>query len=188
MSGSAFDLTGSRLQNATRVNQAAEDADVIDWAKADDFILCAMVEALGHSGASGDLQLRWRNVTDSGSFVALSGSGELTWSADTDLVNGNGVTAGEQVCTPVGGTNGATGAEREGENTVNLGLLQDSYAENQWAVDASGGLDGKQYEFEIFDATEGAAVGTCLADITTFIEITGNPPAYMHHLKQMGNN
>lgn len=167
MSGSGFDLTGSRLQNATRVNQANEDADVADWAKADDFIVCAMVEALGHGGTSGTLQLRWRNVTDSGSFIVLSGSGELTWSGTTDLANGNAVASGEEVCTPVGGSSLVDGVEREGANDVSTTLAQNEYAEHQWAIDASGGLDGKQYEFEIYDATAGAAVGTCLADITT---------------------
>ncbi|KKL99136.1 hypothetical protein LCGC14_1817490, partial [marine sediment metagenome] len=111
MSGSDFDLTGSRLQNATRVSQANEDADVVDWVKDDAFILCAMVEALGHSGASGTLQLRWRNVTDSGSFIVLSLSGELTFGL-TDLVNGNAVVSGEEVCTPVSGSTLVDGVGR----------------------------------------------------------------------------
>ena len=180
MSGSDFDLTGSRLQNATRVSQANEDADVVDWVKDDAFILCAMVEALGHSGASGTLQLRWRNVTDSGSFIVLSLSGELTFGL-TDLVNGNAVVSGEEVCTPVSGSTLVDGVEREFANDVSTTLAQNEYAENQWGVGTSGVLGGKQYEFEIYDATAGAAVGTCLAQITTAVsgdvEILANTDA-----------
>lgn len=172
MAGSAFDLTGSRLQNATRVNQANEDADVIDWPKANDFILCAMVETTAHGGTSGTLQLRWRNVTDSGSFAALSGTGELTWSGTTNLANGNAVASGEEVCTGSVATL-VDGVEREGANDVSTTINQNEKTENQWAIDGSGGIDGKQYEFEIFDATAGATLGTCLAQITTFIEVTG---------------
>jgi hypothetical protein len=168
---SDFDLSGSRLQNATRVNQAAEDADVVDWPKANDFILCAMVEAVGVGGASGTLELRWRNVTDSGSFVALSGSGELTWSATTDLVNGAAVTVDEQVCTPIAAGTRADGVEREGANDVTPTLPQDYYVAAHWAIDASGGLDGKQYEFEIYDATDASQVGLCLAQITTLAAV-----------------
>lgn len=167
MAGSEFDLTGSRIQNATRVNQAVEDADVTAWPKANDFIVCAMVEALGHSGGSSNLTLRWRNVTDSGSFTNLGASGELTWSGTTDLVNGNAVSSGEEVCTPISGTTLVDGVEREGANVVSTTISQNEYIEHQWAVDASGALDGKQYEFEINDSTAGALVGTCLADITT---------------------
>lgn len=164
---SAFNLSGSRLQNATRVNQAAEDADVTGWAKANDFIICAMVETTAHGGATLTVQLRWRNVTDSGSFAALSGSGELTWSGATDLVNGNTVASGEEVCTPFSSTTRVDGVEREGANDVSTTLAQNEYCEHQFAIDASGGLDGKQYEFEIYDVTSGVAVGTCLAQITT---------------------
>lgn len=166
MAGSDFTLTGSRLQNATRVNQALEDADVTNWDTANDFIFCAMVETTTHGGTSGTLQLRWRNVTDAGSFAALSGTGELTWSGTTDLANGNAVTSGEAVCTPTSGTTYANGVEREGANDVSTTIAQNEYTEHQWAIDASSAGAGDQYEFEIYDATAGASLGTCAAQIT----------------------
>lgn len=167
MGASDFILTGSRIANATRTWQANEDVDVTGWDKANDFIFAAMVETTKHAGASATLQLRWRNVTDAGSFAALSGSGELTWSAATDLVNSNAVASGEEGCTPVSGTTLVDGVEREGANGVATAVSQNEYCEHQWAIDASGGLDSKQYEFEIYDTTAGASLGTCLAQITT---------------------
>lgn len=166
MAGSGFDLTGSRIANATRTWQAVEDADVTNWDKSD-FVFAAMVEAIGHGGATGTLQLRWRNVTDSGAFAVLGNTGELTYNGTTDLVNGNAVSSGESGCTPIDGATWVDGVEREGANDVSTTLAQNEYTEHHWAIDSSGAGDGKQYEFEVYDSTAGAAVGTCLADITT---------------------
>lgn len=186
MAGSAFDLTGSRTQNSTRVNQAVEDADVTNWVLTDDVVYCSMVEAVGHGGASGTLQLRWRNVTDSGTFAALSASGELTWSATTDLANGNAVASGEEVCTPTAGVTRVDGVEREGANDVSTTLAQNEYTEHQWAVEFSGSLNGKQYEFEIYDSTAGASLGTCLAQITTEVGAGPSIPVVINHLRIQG--
>lgn len=167
MAGSALTLTGSRLQNATRVNQAVEDADVTDWAAGDDFIVCTMVEALGHGGADENIGLRWRNVTDSGSFTSLGAGGEFHYNATTDLLNGNAVTSGEAVCTPVDGTTYVDGTEIEGNVPGgNWVVGQDEYSERQWAVDTANALAGKQYEFELYSFTESTSLGTLLAQIT----------------------
>lgn len=180
--GSPFELPGSRIANATRTWQANEDTGVIDWDKANDFIIAAAVESGAHSAAAGTLQLRWRNKTDSGSFAVLSGSGELTWSATTDLVNGNALTSGEAGCTPSASESWDTdnGIEREGANDVATDLANNEWVEHHWAIDCSGAHAGDEYEFEIYDSTEGAAVGTCLATITMAsagIVVTPSPAA-----------
>lgn len=172
MAGSDFVLTGSRIADATFAAsipdwQAAEDADVTDWDTGVDVIFAAMVETTKHGGASANIEIRWRNVTDSGTFAALSASGELTWSGVTDLVNGNAVTSGEAGCTPTSGSTWANGTEREGANSVSTTIAQNEYTEHHWAVDFSNALDSKQYEFEIYDTTAGASLGTCAAQITT---------------------
>jgi len=164
MGGSPFALSGSRIANATRTWQAAEDAGVVDWVKTNDFIFAIAAESGAHAAAVGTLQIRWRNKTDEGSFAVLSGSGELTWSGVTDLVNDNAVTSGEAGCTGTG--TWVDGVEREGANDVTTDLAKAQWTEHQWAVDCSGAHDGDEYEFELYDATEGAAVGTCAATIT----------------------
>lgn len=163
--GSDYTLSGSRIANATRTWQANEDVDVTGWTKANDFIFAAAVESGAHSSATGTLQLRWRDVSDSGSFAALASTGEINWTGATDLADGTAVATGEKGCTS-GLTTYIEGIEREGANDVVKALGTNEWTEHQWAVDGSGADDGHKYEFEIYDVTEGAAVGTCLADIT----------------------
>jgi hypothetical protein len=166
MASSDFELTGSRIANATRTWQANEDTVVTGYSVGDAFIFAAMVEALGHGGGTANLVLRWRNLTDAGAFAELTGSGELNWSATTDLVNGNAVTSGESGCTPGSGTTYDDGVEREGANVVLTDVLQNHYTEHQWAVNTSSALGEKTYEFEIYDNTAGASLGTCAVTIT----------------------
>jgi len=161
-----YDLTGTRIQNATRVNQALEDADVTDWDANDDFILCAMFETVEAGGASSIIQVQWRNVTDAGSFANLGNTGELTYNGVTDLVTSDPVTVGESVCTPISGTTYQNGIEIEGFGTAFKALTQNDYTEHQWAIGASNALANKQYEFRFFDNDNNVAIGTALADIT----------------------
>ena len=72
----------------------------------------------------------------------LSGSGEITWSGATDLVNGNEVTSGEAGCTPDAGSTYVDGVEREGANGVPTLLESGEYTEHQWALDLSGTASG----------------------------------------------
>lgn len=178
MAGSGIDWTGSRIANATRTWQANEDVAVTGWTKEDDFIVGVMNEATGHGGASGSIELYWRNATDGGSFAALGNTGELTYNGTTNLVNGNAVASGEEGCTPTDANTLIDGVEREGANGVSTTYAQNEYSEHHWAVDASGGLDNKTYEFQVYDATAGAtiastgAVSTLLATLTTFAAAT----------------
>lgn len=158
-----FILSGSRIANATRVWQADEYTSVTNWDKANDFIFAIACETPGNHAEAGTLQIRWRNKTDGGSFVALGNTGELTWNGVTDLVNDN-VTTGDRGCT--GSGTWYAGREREGANDVDTDLPKARWTEHHWAIDASSALDGKEYEFELYDNTEGTAVGTCLATIT----------------------
>lgn len=162
----AWILVGGRIANANRVWQAAQDADVTSWNKANDFIVAAMLESSAHAGDSGTIQLQWRNVTDGGSFANLSAAGELTWSAVTDLVNGNAVVHTEEGVTPIQATHD-DGVEREGANDIAVTIaLKTIHEEEQWAVDCNNAHDGDNYEFRLWDATASAAVGTLLCDIT----------------------
>lgn len=159
---------GSRISDAVLAWEAAEDVDVVDWVVGEDFcISVGFGTQAGAQSVSRTLQLRWRNVTDSGSFTALSGSGELTWSADTSLVNGNqlfevpsGLTASQSGFT--------AGIMREGANDwAYTALSADHWSAIMWAVDTDNALGGKEYEFELYNVTDTAQVGVCLASLTT---------------------
>lgn len=164
--GTPFTLSGSRIANASRVWQAAEDSPISNWDKTKDFIVAIASESAAHATADGTLQIYWRNKTDGGSFVPLGNTGELTYNGVTNLVNDNPVTTDEKGCTS-GLATFVDGIEREGANDCVTSLGRDEWTEHQWAIDASNALDGKEYEFQLYDLTEGASVGTCLATLTT---------------------
>ena len=63
--------------------------------------------------------------------------------------------------------------EVENENplqTANLSCAKNNFIETQWCVDMSNAIDGKLYDFELYDATEGASCGTLAANIKTWAE------------------
>jgi len=160
---SPFTLSGSRIGNATRTWQAGEDVDIVDWLKTNDFIFAIAMEAGAHATASGTLQIRWRNKTEEGSFVALGASGEMKHGA-TDLVEGNPLTSGERGCT--GSGTWIDGVEKEGDNDEPIDLGKAQWTELQFSISPADAQHGDEYEFELYDVTEGAAVGVCLATLT----------------------
>jgi len=109
--------------------------------------------------------LRWRNVTDSGSFAEVTSSGEIKWATDSDLINNNAVVSGEDCgansinCTTKGWSHG-DGVEREGANSLSFFFTQDVFYDFHWSIDLSGTDPDDQYEFEIVDdSTDFMALG-----------------------------
>jgi hypothetical protein len=163
-----WELTASRIANATRVDQSgADDGDVIDWDKSADFILATLFET-NKGPLSRAIKLQWRD-TDGGSFADVASTGEISFSADTDLVDGDDVLVGERLCDAGTGA-WQNGLESEGDNILpdsgTYELADDYYTETQWALDCSGAQDGHQYEFQIYDITIGIVRDLCLAQIT----------------------
>jgi hypothetical protein len=149
-------ISGARIANASRVDQSgSDDAPVIDWPKANHFILACHFynEISGKNPSSSNITVEWRNKTQSGSWTQLSGTGELTWTATTDLVNDTALLPASWICSvyDAGYTN-TDGIEREGANLYALDLGPNDESEVQWAINGSGGGDGDEYEFRIYDA------------------------------------
>lgn len=166
MTQKAPDLNASRILNGSRVPQAADDTPVTGWTKSDSFIVAFQLdEKFGPWTAA--YKIRWRNVTDSGSFADLAATGEMKWATDTDLQNGNAVLIGEKACTADPGGTWEDGEEIEGDYlTESIALDDEDYTEIHVAITGADGDDGDQYEFEIYDDSNGAAVGTALASLT----------------------
>jgi hypothetical protein len=122
-------ISGARIANASRVDQSgSDDAPVIDWPKANHFILACHFynEISGKNPSSSNITVEWRNKTQSGSWTQLSGTGELTWTATTDLVNDTALLPASWICSvyDAGYTN-TDGIEREGANLYALDLGPD---------------------------------------------------------------
>jgi len=160
-------LGGSRILNATRVDQSgADDVDVTNWTKANDFILAANIHCDGDPCISTMYDLKWRDVTDDSAFVVINNVGEINWNGATDLVNANDVVIGERACDSQGYT-WIDGEEVEGDyNQMSRQLTNDNETEFHWAIDCSGADDGHQYEFQVYGYSAGGEVGTCGAKIT----------------------
>lgn len=159
--------SGSRIANATRTWQAAEDTAVTGWTVGSPFVFAAAIAAVAKNSAAMSLRLRWRNVTDGGTFAELGSTGELTWGATTDLVNGNAVATGEAGCTGAG--TWVDGTEREGANAITQTILKGTWSEHHFAIDTTNALSNKQYEFELYEANTAAVIATSpfLATLTT---------------------
>jgi DNA-directed RNA polymerase subunit RPC12/RpoP len=159
-------LIANRLLSATRVALANDNTDVADYNKANEFIVAFQIdEEKGPWNAVYILQ--WRNVTDGGSFDTIGTVGEMVWGTATDLVNEAAITT--KACQASGGS-GSTwqnGREVEGDwASLAINLADEAYTEIHFAVDPSGALGGKQYEFQLYDFTNGAAIGTGAAAVT----------------------
>ena len=160
-------LSGSRIANATRVWQAVEDAIITGWDKAADFILATAITEPSKAELSYAYKLQWRNKTDAGTFADVGSTGDITYSAVTDLVDGNAVLTGESGCTGTG--TWQNGLENEEDNLLpdsgTFILLEDHWSELHWALDCSNALDNKEYEFRLL-TTGDVEIGLCLATLT----------------------
>lgn len=172
--GPVYSVSGSRIgqDGASSISwQASCEVDVSGWVKTNKIIIAGVLTTGEHAPSAGSFQLRWRNVTDAGSFAILvSGSGELRAGTSAGCITNTD---------PVGAFSGCAGAtptdDEEVENesplqTASLQCVRDEFIETQWCVDFSNALDGKEYEFELYNATATESCGTLAASITTFIE------------------
>ena len=88
-------LIASRILNASRVAQAADNTGVTEWKKANEFIIVFQLdEAKGPWTAA--YKLQWKVA--GGTYADLAATGAIKWGTVTDLVNGNAVVIGEKAC------------------------------------------------------------------------------------------
>lgn len=149
------------------------DVGEIDWDKADQAIISVDCQSGTHTPPSASLQLRWRNLTDSpgGAFNTLvTGSGELRAGTSAGAISNTDAVGDPQNC-----PSDVIDASEEVENesplqSASLSASQNDQIETQYCVDMSNALDGKEYQFELYNATETESCGTCIPTITIFEE------------------
>jgi hypothetical protein len=159
-------LSASRIANATRVAQAADDTPVTGWAVADKFIMAAQLDEQSGPWNGVTYKIQWRE--SGGTFGDLTATGEMKTTTATDLVNGNAVTSGEAICTNDPGGSWTDGWEVEGTGSASsLDLADEDYTELHFAIDPADSVGGTVYEFRIWDVTNGAEIGVCSATMTS---------------------
>jgi len=161
---------------------ANDDADVTSWTKTNKIILATQIGYNAKDTAASAFKLQWRNVTDAGAFADVAATGEVKYSATSAvLADGTAVTTTSRRGTAVADQTWQDGLENLADNLLpdsgTLDLGSDYYTELQWGLDLSSALDGKQYEFRLWNNTSGLTVGTCAAQITTISVIEGSVAA-----------
>jgi hypothetical protein len=154
-------MGGTRICDTDRVDQSgADDTGVTDWVIGTDFIVCVNINSGGKDTEAAQYKLRWRNVTDSGSYADLGAAGELTYNSSTVLVQGTDIAEGTRRCSSQGGDAWQAGEEVEGASLCDSIDLADEYeTEIHFGVDCDNALAGKEYAFELYDTTNGASKG-----------------------------
>jgi len=160
------EFTGSRIGYATRSAGAFngvedQDVNVTDWSVGDDFIVAMAFEEddSGYYPENSSYRLEWNK--DGGTWNALSGTGELNWSASTDLVNGNALVESEAGCTSAEESTFVEGMEREGANDASVVIdAADEWSEIQWAVNCDNATNGSTYGFRLYDIVRSTLIGT----------------------------
>lgn len=168
-------LLAARICTKTRgdYGTGADNEDLTGFDKTQSFIVAVSLdEQVGPWNAT--FTLRWRNVTDSGSFAALASTGECKWATDTDLVNetvletGTKYPTGDRLCNTTADVWYAGGREIEGAATsVATNIPDERYTEFHYAVSLADAHDGDTYEFEIYENTGPSSIGTLACSIAT---------------------
>jgi len=170
-------ITGARICSASRVALTGSDnVAVTGWIPGTDFIL-AVHFATDLAPVDSGHRLQWRNASDSGAWGYLGSTGELTYLADTVLVNGD-------VCTPpntndwrcteqgVGKTNNP-GTERENSNAaISTYWSSDDETEHQWAISTDNAHFGDKYEFRMIDTWNSDRVLDINLYLRTYAKLT----------------
>jgi len=87
------------------------------WTKINDFILATRI--YGSKGAYNfAYKLKWRNVTDGGAFADVGETGEISFNADTVLVDGQALAIGNKICGAQTNYTWQNGLESEGDNRL----------------------------------------------------------------------
>ena len=157
---------GSRILNANRVDQSGSDnADVINWVKTNNFILAVNINSGGKDTAAAQYKLRWRIAL--GTFADVASTGAIKFGA-TDLVQGASILVAGRKCDSQGGDTWQNGEEVEGTALSDAIDLPDEYeTEVHFSLSCADAADNSTYEFELYDGTLGASVGTCGATLKT---------------------
>lgn len=170
MGGSDYTVSDSRIGQDAVSNiiwRGNCGLDVLDWVKTNKAIIAASITSSAHAPASESFQLRWRNLTDAGSFATLTTSGELRRGISAGCIT-NTDTVGDPSLCPFDIPDDSEEVENESPlQTASMSCAKENYIFTQWCVDFSFALDTKEYEFEIYSQTESASCGVCPSTITT---------------------
>jgi hypothetical protein len=169
-------IKASRILDTNLNDKSGVDDGLVGgWVKTNLFVLaCTMYCSTGTSRnpTAATFQIMWRNVTDAGSFANVGATGQIKYTTGTDLTNNN--TIATNICgIPTGYSFTALQSfQVEYSLSPSSDLAAGGCCEMRFGLSVADGLDGKQYEFQIYDPTNSKTIGTCVAKLTTVVPRT----------------
>jgi len=164
MSAKAPILFKTRICDADRTALAADNTDyTVNKGSKPNLIFVAQVDEEAGTYTT-TYTLMWKNTTDTGAFANLAATGQINWAATTNLVQGTNVTT--KLCTAAGaaGSTWQNGEEVEGAATSDsIALVDEYYTEIHFAINIASALEGKTYDFQIWENTGGTALAVAAA-------------------------
>ena len=144
--------SGSRIADEDRVDLSGADDVDVDISTLDKFILCIMTKNVHPSGlptVSAEMKLQWKNETDAGPWTDLTDSGEMIYTSDTVLTDGDYVQDGEYICSLGSTYQDSVNKESEDGQEFHGALNYDKSAESQFAISAANAHPGDTYAFRM---------------------------------------
>lgn len=150
----AIIFEGGRIAITDRTWQAAEEVAVVDWVKTAIVIFALGIDSSTHNGDTVTPELRWRNVTDAGSWTVLGATGEVKQATTSALTDDGNLATGNMGTSP--GDTQVTGNGCEQENSgiasSSTTLAKNEGTELQCGISFADGDDGDEYEFGLFES------------------------------------
>lgn len=162
----AVTFEGGRFANTGRTWQANEETPVTGWDKDTVGIFGLGIGSTSHNGDTVTPELRWRNVTDAGSWTVLGATGEVKQATTTALTDDGNLATGNFGTSSSKTAVTGNGCEQEnsGVASSSTSLAQNEFTELQVGISFADGDPGDEYEFAVYDG--GSAEGTSLATVT----------------------
>jgi hypothetical protein len=168
-------MGGSRICTIAGVDQSGGDGvDVTGWTKTDEFIVAININSGGKETEAAAYKLKWRDVTDEGTFADIAATGEIKYDvADTSWNDGDAVATGDQVCDSIGMDTRQAGERNKDDNLTDSIDLPDEYQSELWfGLNCDDAEDNHVYEFELWDDTNSRNMGTVTATIAMAAGLT----------------
>ncbi len=162
----AINFEGGRIAITDRTWQAAEETAVTDWVKTAIVIFALGIDSSTHAGDTVTPELRWRNVTDSGSWTVLGASGEVKYASTSALTDDGNLATGNMGTAPGDTQVTGNGCEQENSGVASSSttLAKNDGTELQCGISFADGDDGDEYEFALYESS--SQIGISLATVT----------------------
>jgi len=158
---------GTTVCDTDRSEVSSDNTNITGWKKADKFIYCVAIGQDGRDPAAGVFSLQWKGGSQA-DFIDLGSTGELKYTTDTVLNNGDPLIS-DNAKVAVSDMTWQNGEEIEDGVSASINLDSDYYSELQFGVDPAGTSYNTTYSFQLYNNTLG---GVVLVETGSIVTVT----------------